>query len=302
MKVIPLSAGVQTIDGSPWRLTANLYQPNDAQSGTVYYCLPGGGATRDYFDLGTVDNFDYSFVSRMTRLGHTLIVMDHPGIATNPLPKDHPFLTPRQSASYLASACKMFLHDSRLRGKRTIGLGHSMGGMILVLMQARSKLFNQVALLGSSARGLDWGLDDHERSYVGKPDTIACDLEDLVKRKFKVPFPMATNGPSGKSITFGGYNEELTQRLREVSTNLFAAGGMMSMIRGSFIHEAAAIDVPIFFAFGDHDIGAPPDEVSADFTVAPRVETHVLENTGHNSFAFPSIAELCTKIDQWVRT
>ncbi|QJB68770.1 alpha/beta fold hydrolase [Parasphingorhabdus halotolerans] len=300
MRVSALSAGVQAIEGSSWQLTANLYQPEDKQSGTVLFCLPGGSATRDYFDLGTVDEFDFSFVSRMTQLGHTLIVMDHPGIATNPLPTNHPFLTPRQSASYLASACQLLLDDGRLRDKKAVGLGHSMGGMILVLMQARSNLFSQVALLGSSARGLDWGLDDHEKTYIGMPDAVEIDLEELVLRKFKAPFPMVASGPSGKSITFGGHNAELTQRLRDVSTNLFAAGGMMSMIRGSFAPEAAAIDVPMFFAFGDHDIGAPPDEVPIDFTGSPRVETHVLEDTGHNNFAFPSIADLCIKLDQWV--
>ena len=107
-------------------------------------------------------------------------------------------------------------------------------------------------------------------------------------------------GPSGKSIIFGGSSEELTARLRDVSTNLFGAGATTSMTRGAFAAEAAAIDVPILFAFGDHDIGAPPEEVPQDYPNAASVETVLLPETGHNHFAFPSIAQLTDAMTKWI--
>lgn len=298
MKVEQLQTAIQTIDGHRLELNATIFRPDIAPTGVTFFCLPGGGASHDLFDLGQYDGVDYSFASRMTGLGHTILTMDHPGTGTNPLPEDHPFLSPRQSSDYIAQACTAFIPqpDSTI-----IGLGHSMGGMMTVLTQARHESFAAIALLGSSAGGLDWGLDDHEKTYIGKADAVEKDLEELVIRKFGSHFLQVTGGPSGKSITFGGATEKLTERLREVSIPLYAAGGMMSMIRGSFLAEVEAIDVPLFFAFGDHDIGVPPQEAPAPFTGTDKVELHVLENCGHNSLAFPVIETLCAELDRWAR-
>jgi len=71
------------------------------------------------------------------------------------------------------------------------------------------------------------------------------------------------------------------------------------MTRGSFRKEVNAINVPIFFAFGDHDIGIPPDDAPKDYINAPSHELIILENTGHNSLAFKSIKTLCERVDYW---
>ena len=115
-------------------------------------------------------------------------------------------------------------------------------------------------------------------------------------------FTPSMGGPSGNSITFGGVSEKLNERLREIGTDLYAAGGMMGMIRGSMTTEVNAITCPIFFAFGDHDIGIPPEDAPKDFTNAESTELIVLENTGHNSFAFPTIEKMCEQLNDWVKT
>ena len=74
----------------------------------------------------------------------------------------------------------------------------------------------------------------------------------------------------------------------------------MSMMRGSFRAEVEAIDVPLFFAFGDHDIGIPPKDAPKDYINAPSTELIILENTGHNHFAFSSIVTLCERLDGWI--
>ncbi len=302
MKQSELTTAINGIDGSEFYLNAILYQPTGPSSGLVFFCLPGGSVSRDYFDLGMIDGTDYSFVSWMTSYGHSLITMDHPGTATNPLPDQHPFLQPRHASDYLAEAFGQFLTKAKIQDLKVIGLGHSMGGMTTTLIQARHSLFAGIALLGSSARGLDWGLDDREKEYIGNPIALEKDLEELTLRKFGMEFPMINQGPSGESITFGGATPELNMRLRETTIPLFGAGGMMSMVRGSFALEAAAIETSMFLAFGDHDIGAPPNEVPQDYPNAASLELHIMEKCGHNSLAFPTIAELCSKLDRWARS
>ena len=258
----------------------------------VLFCLPGGGAARGFFDLAP----DYSFADLMNGLGYDVIAMDHPGTATNSLPDNHPFLTPKQSADYIAKALHQWIGH-----RSVIGIGHSMGGMIATLVQAHHNPFQKLALLGSSAGGLDWGLTEEELVYKNDQDAIERDLEALTLGKFKVAFTKSVGGgPSGKSIVFGGETPELVQKLRDNTCELYSAGGMMSMIRGSFKSEVDTIDIPLFFAFGDHDIGIPPEDVPKDYINAPSSKLVILENTGHNHMAFSSIYHLCTEMDQWI--
>jgi len=135
-----------TIDGLT--LKAKSFTPKGSDKKITLVCLPGGGASAEVFDLAP----GYSFVDRMTSMGYAVTTIDHPGTATNPLPTDHPFLTPRQSADYIARALKAWMGEETI-----IGVGHSMGGMTTTLIQAAHKPFKAIGLFGSSAGGLDWG-------------------------------------------------------------------------------------------------------------------------------------------------
>lgn len=293
-----LEVQIEGLSG-PLTLTANYFKPSHPSKNTLLVCLPGGGASKDFFDLGTYDGFNYSFASRLQSKGYALLTLDHPGTASNPLPNGHPFLTPRMSAAYISRALEKFL-EAIEPPTHLYGIGHSMGGMMVTLVQGAGAPFDALALMGSSAGGLEWGLDDHEKTYIDRMDAFTVDIEALTLRKFKSEFPPGMGGPTGKSITFGGETDAVTERLREVSCELFAAGGMMSMTRGTFIKEVEAIDVPMFFAFGDHDIGIPPEDAPKAYINAASTELLVLENTGHNSLAFTSIETLISRLDAWM--
>jgi len=280
-----LTAIVESIE-----FRATLFKAENNPKNIILFCLPGGGASAIFFNLAP----GHSFARRMTAKGYDVITIDHPGTATNPLSADHSFVTPRQAADYIAKAINQWTSDEIV-----IGIGHSMGGMTTTLLQAKHRPFKAIGLFGSSAGGLDWGLTDEEKTYIDKPDDFARDLKKLTLAKFGRAFTKIPSGPSGKSITFGGETPELTERLRDISCELYAAGGMMSMTRGSFRKEVETIDVPIFFAFGNHDIGISPQDAPKDYINAPSTELVVLENTGHNHFAFSSIETLCEKLDYW---
>jgi pimeloyl-ACP methyl ester carboxylesterase len=280
-------------------IQAQYYKPQHKLSNTIFICFPGGGSSQHYFNLGNVNGFDHSFAHRMTSQGHQVLTIDHLGTGENPLPKEMGFLKPVDAVQYIAQALDDLMPAMECGGRNVIGIGHSMGGMMTTLMSYYQGMYTAIALFGSSAGGLDWGLSDEEKTYIDKPQDLSRDLEKLTLAKFGRAFTEIPAGPSGKSITFGGETPELTQRLREVSCELYAAGGMMSMVRGSFRKEVEAIDVPIFFAFGDHDIGIPPEDAPKDYINAPSTELVILKNTGHNHFAFSSIQTLCAKLDHW---
>lgn len=277
-------------------IKANFFPAKAPAKQTVLVCLPGGGAGKAYFNLPA----PYSFAATMQAKGYDLLTLDNIGTGENELPPSHEFLTPHQAAEYLQAGLTEFLREPALTDRHLIGIGHSMGGMMMTLWQAHNRTFAGLGLLGFSAGGLAWGLDDHEKTFMDRPAALLAGLETLTLRKFKTAFPTGMGGPSGKSITFGGENPHASGYLRDVQVPLFAAGGMMSMIRGSFQAEVAAIEVPLFFACGDHDIGLPPEQAAKDFRQAANTTCLTLKDTGHNSFAFASLAVLCAALDNWL--
>jgi len=266
------------------------------KTGFTLFCLPGGGVSAEIYDLAP----SYSFARNMVQKGYRVIAMDHLGTATNPLPANHPFLRPEHMAAYMGKALKYWQNVGDLPSGTLIGLGHSMGGLTQTLIQASYTPFKALIFFGASAGGLDWGLSDHEKTYIEAPLKFAEDIEMLAIGKFGAEFTKVPSGPSGKSITFGGETPELTQRLREVSCELYAAGGLMSMVRGSFRQQVESINIPMFFAFGDHDIGIAPQDAPKAYINAQETAVIVLKNTGHNHFAFSSLHTLCEKIDKWL--
>ena len=71
MTFTPLSASINSAGGGEIQLLARHYPAGAAPSGFLLFCLPGGGASCGYFDLGEVGGFDYSFAARMTALGRS---------------------------------------------------------------------------------------------------------------------------------------------------------------------------------------------------------------------------------------
>jgi len=278
-------------------LSADLHRP-EGNPRALLFCLAGGGANRGYFNLGDTGNRAFSFAERMTAAGFAVAAIDIPGVGGSHTPPDFDRFSPRDAAAVLHAALRQLCRDTNL-DLPAIGLGHSMGGMLIILQQAHYGDFAGVALLGSNASGLDWALTDAERAYAHDEAAVACDLPALVAARFGSAFDPMQVKPGAGAI-FAGESPEATQLLRTARDRLFNAGAMQSMIPGCLASEAGALRCPLFLASGDKDIGAPPREAIAAFPEVAESLLLVLPNTGHNHFGFASIALLCRQLFGWI--
>ncbi len=85
-------------------LAATIVEPGSGQensNGRVLYCLPGGGMSRQYFDL---DAPGFSMAEHLAAQGFVVVTIDHPGVGESPPPDDPWTLTPAVVADADAAA------------------------------------------------------------------------------------------------------------------------------------------------------------------------------------------------------
>src|SRR6185312_7250360 len=153
-------------------LAATIVEPGGERNGRVLYCLPGGGMSRRYFDL---DAPGFSMAEHLAAQGFVVVTIDHPGVGESPPPDDPWTLTPDVVADAAAAVAEL---DAQLGGI-PIGVGHSMGGMLTVTVQARHRPYAGLGLLGYAhsdhyeLTALAGFLSDEEKSLVGNQDALA---------------------------------------------------------------------------------------------------------------------------------
>ncbi len=105
---------------------------------TILCCFPGGGMSSRYFQL---DGFD---MAGQLAEAIALLLVDHPGVGGSDVPDDGWALTPEVVADADVAAVERSFAALSLRDVRAIGLGHSMGSMLVAYQQARHRTYKPV--------------------------------------------------------------------------------------------------------------------------------------------------------------
>src|SRR5215212_4952858 len=130
----------------------------DAKDARVLVCWPGGSYGRDYWDIHLPGRHGYSFAEHMTARGFVVIAADPLGVGDSGRPVDGTLCTYAalaDAAHAAADLVRVRLRDGTLveglppvAAPRIVGVGHSMGGGLVVLQQARSGSYDAIAVLG----------------------------------------------------------------------------------------------------------------------------------------------------------
>ena len=161
-------------------IAATAYVPAevDERDLRVLVCWPGGSYGRDYWDIHLPGRDGYSFAEHMTALGFVVIAADPLGVGDSGRPEDGTLCTYdalADAAHGAVTACPRPL-DRRDSGRGSaarrrceiVGVGHSMGGGLVVLQQARWGSYDAIAVLGythgAKARAVPSGDDAGARA------------------------------------------------------------------------------------------------------------------------------------------
>jgi pimeloyl-ACP methyl ester carboxylesterase len=332
---IPGPEGQGTIDGSPdgtgfvhsfltdsgvalpgegrLEMAVDIHFPKQlVEPAVMLVCLPGGGISRRYFDLQSPESHDvsFSFARHMTARGFIVALVDHLGIGDSSRPKDGYALSSdvlSQAADHVHGAIRAQVqaqYGNAFAHPFSIGVGHSMGGMITVLQQAQHHTHEAIVLLGFSTRGLPEYVPQPLHGLARDPVALRAQLAAHARQMFKEePYPRLQPTAESREMFAGDRADARGVAALKLAGDepVLPVPGFHAILPDNVAPEAASIDVPVFVAVGELDIVGPPGEVTRAFERSRAVVSYVMPNTGHCHFLFASRFALFEAIAAWTR-
>ena len=273
-------------------------------------CLAGGKCSTGYFDLRIEGYSDYSMADYLAARGFVIVAFDHLGVGASSPVDDIFLLTPR-----LLGAVNDYAHRSVVQGLVSgtlvpgvgpmpdllpIGVGHSMGGMLLGVQQARHATFAAVAILGHGV-GLPTVLTEAELSQARNGTLTEEAVVALARTRFAVPQAPVPSRPPPGSFLPADLPEPVRAAFMAQQTELLFSCGLTSMLPGSTDREKAAITAPIFLGFGEDDLTQDFVGCVSLYTSAKDISLFVLPGAAHCHNQSTLRAVMWDRLAHWAR-
>jgi pimeloyl-ACP methyl ester carboxylesterase len=277
-----IAAGVGELAG--WVVMPDQLTP----PASVVVCLHGGGYTSSYYDLEVPGHGGYSMAAHLARLGHVVVAFDQPGVGGSSAPPDGTACTVDVVAASHHEATVQILERLKLGTLlagvgpvpevATSGIGHSMGGYLLAVQQARHGTFDRIAMLGTTGLPREWGGE------------FSFDI-----RSGYAFFERA-------ALRHGFYWED-------VPAEVIAADEQLGVTMPAGVLDApqvaatlaSTISVPVLLGLGERDISTSPHQEVGLFTGSNDVSLYVLPGSGHCSNFASGRATLWDRLSDWTR-
>lgn len=269
-------------------MTGSLHLPETAQGAEpveLLVCMHGGGYTRRYWHPMFESVSGYSFAEHMTGRGYAVFAFDLLGMGESSQPECASLLS--RSTIAAASHCAARAAAAALHSPRVIltGVGHSIGGMLLITQQATHLTFDRIAVQGWANHPLV--LADTDPGTLAKslrPGYQARPRDGALRSLFyaaDVPLPLI----------------EADEAMGSVTPYCLARDALVSGI----VHDAAAeITCPVFVMYGEIDTSPDPHAEVAFYTGSRDVSLVILEASAHCHNLAALRHRFWDRLDSWI--
>ncbi|WP_157218049.1 alpha/beta fold hydrolase [Flavisphingomonas formosensis] len=292
-----IDVGPHLPGGPANRVAIDVHLPaRPAADAVLFFCLPGGGVARGYFDLDGGPGTRFSFAREMNAAGHVVVAVDPVGVGGSTRPEDGFTLTTEVEAQLIHRAFErlrtMTVGGIDLGTLRLVGGGHSAGAVIAVVQQALYRDFDAMILFCFGTGGLREQLTPEQLASLDEPDG---------GRSRIVEFARDRSGGQAYVEPPVRYDDTPASRaLRAVHDRVVMAVGVHAMTPGSVRQELGGVDVPVFLAVGDRDITGPPHLLASDYRACPDFTLIVLPTSGHHVFVAPTAPAMYRRVVNWI--
>jgi pimeloyl-ACP methyl ester carboxylesterase len=266
-------------------IAATLHLPDDIPQGPLplIFALHGGGYSRIYWHPPFADE-SYSFARWFTGHGKAVLTIDMLGMGESSKPAPESRLSAAIIAAAHAEALKQVVAKLG-RPLSVTGIGHSMGGMMIIAQAAAHPAFDRVAVLG-------WA---NEPMVLG--DTDVATLQAGLIPSGYLPTPRE---PMRTLFYWPDVPTELIEADEAHGSTTPACLGRTALTPG-IMHEASSqIRVPVLVVQSVIDTSPVPEKEPAYFSAAHSVELHVLEDAAHCQNFASTRRSHWVKLNNWI--
>jgi len=290
-------------------IAATVFAPADvgAQDVRVLVCWPGGSYGRDYWDIHLPGREGYSFAEHMAARGFVVVAADPLGVGDSDRPTDGALCTYDAQADVAHATVELIrarLSDASLvqglppvAAPRIVGVGHSMGGGLVVLQQARSASYDAIAVLGFTHGAKDRAVPSSDNASLRATaiEQAKGFWGDQWEARYgvvdKAPHQGWLNGPDAPADLVAADN---------ANTVSWAAEPYIDALHvGLTAAYAAEVTAPVLIAFGEFDIAEHPRDEAAFYERSNDITLFVLASSFHCHNFQEGRATLWDRLGAW---
>lgn len=289
--------------------------PTPAPDAPLLFCVPGMSYGKEYWDLPLPG---YSFARAAAAAGAIVVAVDNLGTGASARPAAAEAVTLATMADANAALADAVL--ARLAAGdlvpglgprepgRPLGIGHSLGGCLVLLQQAAHSTFAAIAVLGFSNQPLVGIYEDHEReAELTDAERFAWATEHLPPKLWGrawedlEPYFELPRENFGDLFYAPGTSPEVIAADAALATSVPRAAAIETTIPRASAAAAGAIDVPVLLAYGATDLSPDPAAEPGTYPAAPAVELLRLENSAHCHNLSADREVLWDRLLEWAR-
>jgi pimeloyl-ACP methyl ester carboxylesterase len=271
--------------GQQTHIAATLHLPDgmDTRPTQLIFAVHGGGYNRGYWHPTFADH-SYSFAHWFVAQGKAVLAIDMLGMGESSRPEPESSLSGSIIAAAHAEALRQVV--AQWGGAVSVsGVGHSMGGMMIVAQAAAHPALDRVAVLGWANEPMILGDTDVATLRAGLiPSGYLATSREPMRRLFyadDVPLALIeTDEAHGSTTPVTMGRDALTPGI---------------------VHAAAAkIAVPVLVVQSVVDTSPAPDKEPAYFSGSSAVELQVLEGAAHCQNFAATRALHWERLNDWI--
>jgi pimeloyl-ACP methyl ester carboxylesterase len=271
--------------GETVHIAATLHLPDDMPSGRLHliFAIHGGGYSRIYWHPPFADE-SYSFAGWFTEKGKAVLTIDMLGMGESSRPEPESRLSSAIIAAAHADALRQVVTELD-RPLCVTGIGHSMGGMMIIAQAAAHPAFDRVAVLG-------WA---NEPMILG--DTDVATLQAGLIPSGYLPTPRE---PMRALFYWPDVPKNLIDADEAHASTTPVTLGRDALTPGIVHQASASIRVPVLVVQSVIDTSPAPDKELAYFSSSTSVELHRLEDAAHCQNFAGTRAKHWAELNDWI--
>lgn len=277
----------------PTVIAATLHLPDDlpdtSQSAplNLIFAVHGGGYRRIYWHPPFADD-SYSFAQWFTDRGKAVLAIDMLGMGDSSKPEPESCLSHEIIATAHAEALEQVVEQLAKQSNRKIsitGIGHSMGGMMMITQAAKHPRMDRVAILG-------WA---NEPMNLGETDVATLQANLIPSGYLSTP-----REPMRKLFYASDVPPDLISADEAHGSKSPSTMGRNALTPGIVHDDAANIKVPVLVVQSAIDTSPEPEKEPAYFKSAPSVELQIVPNAAHCQNFAGTRAQHWGNLNDWI--